>query len=95
MSVDFAGLTPETRAQIAAAVGGRERTVFDLLADCQPVTINVLFAAINNTPGIYDQKMKQMRIGGRISNLNRVLNRHGLRAVPGEPRGTYRIRGCQ
>lgn len=77
---------------VRAEISGHVRKVFDFLCTREPVAIETLFAAVNSTPGIYDRKQMQQRLGGTITLLNRKLAPHGLRAVPGEPRGTYRIR---
>jgi hypothetical protein len=70
----------------------QEVTIFKLLKGGEAIKIERLFAEVNETPGIYDRRMMQMRLGGIISRLNKRLNAFGQKAVAGEPPGTYRIR---
>jgi len=80
--------------RIRADLPPRGRVLFDLLVKNNPIPITALFAAVNSTPGIYDQRQMQQRLGGIMTSINRCIRPEGLVVVPGEPRGTYRLRKC-
>ena len=71
----------------------RAKIIFNLLLSRKgPVSVPCLFRAVNTTPGIYDNRQQQQRLGGPVTELNRRLRQDGYVVVPGEPRGTYRLR---
>ncbi len=70
----------------------QELIMFNALSRGGAKPISELFQALNKTPGIYDNRQMQQRLGGIVSRLNKHLAPFNYKTVPGEPRGTYRLR---
>jgi hypothetical protein len=69
-----------------------EKALFDLLKGGRPVLFARLFAAINKTPGIFDDRMMRSRIGPILTRLHTRVEPWGRVIVWGEPRGTCYLR---
>lgn len=70
--------------------GPAQRALLYALRKGQDVSVTRLYGRISITSR--DHRTMQQYIGSPISKLNRKLAEHGFRILPGEKRGTYRLR---
>jgi len=62
----------------------RLRTLYDLL-DCKgEVAIGALYIGLDGDPGRIEMRDQQQWLGVRIARLNRRLEAHGKKVIPGK-----------
>lgn len=86
-----------TKATIVAALVGRQKCMFNLLAKGLPVTIELLYgtsivreATKTKWVGL-SRRAQQQRLGSPIAEMNKLLKPYKLGVKPGDPRGTYSL----
>lgn len=79
---------------LADEIQPSDRVLWNILLDKTPVSITMLFRLRfpDRLDEGFDLRKKQQYLGIRLSYMNAVLEAHGLKITPGDPRHSYQLR---